>query len=256
MILLREGGDLFMELETLVGSEMPAQQLMFFPSGSGQPAGFFLHGMPERGLIEWVLETFISPDSVFIDAGAHIGTYTWTCGQKALHTYAFECTPITFCHLAANVALYGLADKVDLHQVALGDHEGRQDLYIRSSDGGINGVKRLTASDTPSRQVLVTRLDSIDIRGPVGLIKLDVEGSEREVILGATELLQRNNLPPILFESWGDWKEAEGVPAVQMRKDLFATLYDLGYAVFKVNNAEDMFLAVRSDTVPACKPVV
>ena len=83
MILLREGGDLFMELETLVGSEMPAQQLMFFPSGSGQPAGFFLHGMPERGLIEWVLETFISPDSVFIDAGAHIGTYTWTCGQKA-----------------------------------------------------------------------------------------------------------------------------------------------------------------------------
>ena len=104
--------------------------------------------------------------------------------------------------------------------------------------------------------MLVTRLDSIDIRGPVGLIKLDVEGSEREVILGATELLQQNNLPPILFESWGDWKEAEGVPAVQMRKDLFATLYDLGYAVFKVNNAEDMFLAVRSDTVPACKPVV
>ena len=138
----------------------------------------------------------------------------------------------------------------------MGDHEGHEDLYIRSLDGGINGVKRLTVEDLPSRKVPVTRLDSIDIRGPVGLIKLDVEGSEREVILGATELLQRNNLPPILLESWGVWKEAEGVPAVQMRKDLFATLFDLGYAVFKVNNAKDMFLAVRSDTVPACKPVV
>jgi len=112
-------------------------------------------------------------------------------------------------------------------------------------------VKRLTAEDTPSRTVLVTRLDSIDIRGPVGLIKLDVEGSEREVILGATELLQQNNLPPILFESWGDWKEAEGVPAVQMRKDLFATLHKLGYSTVAVSGAKDMFLAVAYIDSPA-----
>ena len=241
MILLREGGDLFMALET---SPMPAPQLMFFPSGSGEPAGFFLHGMPERRLLEWVLETFIRPDTVFIDAGAHVGTYTWTCAQKALRTYAFECTPNTFCHLAANVALYGLTDKVDLHQVALGDHEGHQELYVRSSDGGINGVKRLTAEDIPTTRVRVTRLDSVDIRGPVGLIKLDVEGSEREVILGATELLRLNKMPPILFESWGEWKEVEGVPAVRMRRDLFATLYDLGYSVVEVTGAPDMFLAV------------
>ena len=64
------------------------------------------------------------------------------------------------------------------------------------------------------------------------------------MILGAKEFLRRNNLPPILFESWGEWKEAEGVPAVQMRRDLFATLYDLGYSVVEVTGAPDMFLAV------------
>ena len=34
------------------------------------------------------------------------------------------------------------------------------------------------------------------------------------------------------------------MPAVQMRRDLFATLYDLGYSVVEVTGAPDMFLAV------------
>ena len=182
---------LFMELET---REMPAPQLMFFPSGSGEPDGFFRYGMAERGLIQWVIDTFISADTAFVDIGAHVGTYTWTCGQKALHTYAFECTPVTFCHLAANVALYGLANKVDLHQVALGDREGETELYVRSFDGGCNGVKRLTAQDASSRRVRVTRLDTVAIHEPIGLIKMDVEGSEREV--RGLKTLRQHNLPP------------------------------------------------------------
>ena len=245
MILLREGSmgadALFMELET---REMPAPQLMFFPSGSGEPDGFFRYGMAERGLIQWVIDTFISADTAFVDIGAHVGTYTWTCGQKALHTYAFECTPVTFCHLAANVALYGLAEKVDLHQVALGDREGETELYVCSFDGGCNGVKRLTAQDASSRRVRVTRLDTVAIHEPIGLIKMEVEGSEREVLLGGLETLRRHNLPPVLFESWGEWKEAEGVPVRQLRRELFEMLHDYGYSVVEVTGCKDTFLAV------------
>ena len=88
----------------------------------------------------------------------------------------------------------------------------------------------------------MTQLDTLDIRDPIGLIKLDVEGCEREVILGSVQTLRRNNFPPILFESWGPWKEGEA-PAGQLRYDLFETLASLGYEIIEVDGAFDTFLA-------------
>ena len=248
MILLREGSAnqadaLFMELTT---NPLPAPQLMLFPSGGGVPDWFFRDGMAERALINWVIDNFITADTAFLDIGAHVGTYTWTCGRKALRTYAFECSPVAFCHLAANVALHGLAERVTLCQLALGEYEGETDLYVRSIDGGGNGVKRLTGSEGPSRRVRMSRLDTLDIQTPIGFIKLDVEGAEREVLLGAAKTLQRNNRPPILFESWGAWKESEGVQARQLRDELFGTLTDLGYAVVEVAGCPDTFLAMAA----------
>ena len=92
----------------------------------------------------------------------------------------------------------------------------------------------------------MSRLDALDIQTPIGFIKLDVEGAEREVLLGTANTLQRNNRPPILFESWGAWKESEGVQARQLRGGLFGTLTDLGYAVVEVAGCPDTFLAMAT----------
>ena len=244
MLLFREGSAdtpdaLFTEL---IPCLLPAPQLMLFPSGSSVPGGFYHHGMAERAVIEWAIENFVSSDKAFVDVGAHVGTYTFTLGKRALHTYAFECSPEAFCYLAANVALHGLVDKVTLFNKALGDREEDVDLYIRSKDGGLNGVIMLT-EETPCRKVRMTQLDTLDIRDPIGLIKIDVEGCEREVILGSVQTLRKNSFPPILFESWGPWKEGEA-PAAQLRQDLFATLEFLEYEIIEVTGTFDTFLAV------------
>ena len=60
------------------------------------------------------------------------------------------------------------------------------------------------------------------------------------------ETLRRNGFPPIPFESWGEWKEAEGVLARQLRIDLFATLAVIGYSVVEVSGCKDTFLATRA----------
>ena len=78
------------------------------------------------------------------------------------------------------------------------------------------GITRVTfgAGDTP-----VSSLDSLAIPGPIGLIKVDVEGAELPVLRGANNLIQAW-LPDLMIEA--------GTPSAFWR--LTETLLPLGYA--------------------------
>ena len=251
MILLREGSagrrcSLYSVMPRATQT-LADNQIMFFPSGSDVAEWFFQSGMAEKSLIAWVFDSLISPEFCFLDVGAHVGTYTWTCGKKAKHTYSFECSPRSFCYLAANVALHDLTESVTLFNYALGATDGSVKYVHRSVDGGGSGIAVLSATDAtlPQTEVQVRRLDSLNVDGEIGFIKLDVEGAERDFFLGGVETLRRNNWPPVLFESWGPWKT--DAPAAELRSALFATVTDLGYKIVQVQ--DDMFLAASDATL-------
>ena len=201
----------------------------------------------EKSLIEWVRDSIVNEKSECIDIGAHCGTYTLEMAQKAKRVHSFECSPKTFNYLCANVALRGLHDVVTPYNVALGAACGTIPYYIRSIDGGGNGCTQFqkdTWANTPSIQLPVKTLDSYGFTG-VNFIKIDVEGHEQQVIEGGKKMLEENDYPTILFESWTEDMEQQGIPAIKLREDLFETLGSLEYRISNIDQYPQMFIAGR-----------
>lgn len=201
-------------------------------------------GVYERSLIDWAL-AMMDPTKVFIDIGAHVGTWTLPFAKQCAGVHSFECCPRTHNFLCANVALRGLDYDVTIHKTALGNHTGTLPYYFRSEDGGGNSCIDFKDKVCESIQVPITTLDSFNLNN-IGLIKIDVEGFEKEVFEGMQETLKRNGYPKILFESWRESRDQEGIPATKLRKELFDYVRSIGYDIIPVRGWDEMFIAERN----------
>lgn len=230
---LRSGTPAFQRLES-DGLLFPEQTIAY---------DWALRGNYEDSLIQWA-KTLIDPAKVFLDIGAHVGTYSLGLAPVCAGVHSFECFPRTYNYLCANIALRGLDDRITPHCTALGDTVGTVQYIVRSPDGGGNTCLPLGGE---SRPLPCTTLDSFGLDS-VGLIKLDVEGYEVNVLRGAQETLRRSGYPLLLFESWSEARDAEGLPASRLRAELGAYLTTLGYRIVPVRGWEEMFLAEHTGT--------
>jgi hypothetical protein len=74
-----------------------------------------------------------------------------------------------------------------------------------------------------------------------------VEGFEASVLRGAKKTIESNGYPRILFESWRETREKEGIPAVRLREELFETFESIGYTkVTPIRGWDEMFIAERT----------
>lgn len=183
------------------------------------------HGLIEQSLIDWFAQ-FCSKDKVFLDLGAHSGTYSVSLSKYCKEVHSFEPQRMTYYSLCGSVAL-SHAENVHCHQVAIGSpaQVGKQCLNIVTLDQNVQG-----APITGTEIVDVVTLDSFAIRD-VGCIKMDIEGNELEALKGAVNTLRWSNYPPIFFESNTE------------NKELFSYLQSIGYSIVPINGYANMFLA-------------
>jgi len=199
-------------------------------------------GVPENSLIEWVIEDVFPAGKNFIDIGAHVGTYCINFAKKsnAKDIFAFECQRNTYNCLCGGIALNQIQN-INTYNVALGSPKqvGKKDLHIISHDGGGSSIcTELPTHTNPLKKetVQVLTLDSFGITN-IGLIKMDVEGNELNVLKGAVQTLKASNYPKILFEVWdNDWYKLQ-------RERLFSFLRNLGYEIIPILGYKQMFLA-------------
>ena len=191
-------------------------------------------GLFENGLIEWCKQ-FCKPDSIFLDIGAHTGSYAITMAPLAKQVYAFEPQRLTYYALCGGVALSG-AKNVECLKYGLGNaaQVGKQTLHIVSNDGGGSTMHALEPGKVLATETIdICTLDSLNIEGKVSFIKMDVEENELYVLQGGMDTIIRSGYPKILFES----NNSENTPLFDYLKEV------LGYKIIKISGTFNMYLA-------------
>lgn len=133
-----------------------------------------------------------------VDVGANAGVFTIATARLVGaegRVVAIEPNPAVLGRLAANVKGNGFEERVTILPIAIADHSARGLVVDHDGNSTVAQVRILdgdstTASDTVSVRTLDEALDELGITH-VDLLKVDVEGLERNVVAGASRTLER-----------------------------------------------------------------
>lgn len=196
----------------------------------------FQVGIPELALVNFVKQ-FSSPDSIFVDGGAHMGVYSILLADSFKEVHAFEPQNRTYFQLCGNIFI-NEKHNITPHAAALTDCADVRTLSVVSDDGGGSTLEATPEKVKSTLEVRTCALDDHKLE-KIGLIKLDVEGSEYKALLGAKRTLEASNYPPIVFES-------NNHPWYSDSKDtLFKYLTSLNYSIAQIQPFTNMYLALQ-----------
>jgi FkbM family methyltransferase len=157
----------------------------------------------EMGFVKKLLRR----DMTVVDVGAHHGLYTLLASKRVGwdgRVVAIEPSPRECARLEKHLRI-NRCSNVELVSCAVGEDPGETDLYV--VDGFHDWCNSLRPpsmeASTSTVRVQVRRLDDIlsELKiSKVDFIKLDVEGAELSVLLGAIGLLRRESRPAMLVE--------------------------------------------------------
>jgi len=142
----------------------------------------------------------LGPDAIVIDCGADIGTvsaHTRARCRNVVEVVAFEPNPAAFRILAANLEHLGIAAHAYL--AAVSDFSGHGRLVSPENDASAHAMY---LEPDPAGAVTVHRIDELELEpyGPLAL-KIDVEGSELQVVNGAARTIRHASRVAIAFEA-------------------------------------------------------
>ena len=149
---------------------------------------------PELNIIKNILQK----DKVSLDVGANLGLFTYFLSRASKKVYAFEPNPYPLRSLKSVI------DKnVEIIPIALGNADENIMLRIPKSKKGwtSNGASVANINLNLGKEFSVTmrKIDSLNIEN-IGLIKIDVEGFEMDVLRGAEKTI-RIQKPTLIIEN-------------------------------------------------------
>ncbi len=140
---------------------------------------------------------------VFVDIGANVGHHSLFMSQYCASVHAFEPNSLVRERLEEKIAINAI-ENIFVHAVGMGDEDAQLPFFAsgscnsgtgsfvlgHSSDNKESGMLRVVQADTYLAKLGLSAID---------LIKIDVEGFEKKVLLGLKETIEHYR-PVVILE--------------------------------------------------------
>jgi len=175
-------------------------------------------------------------EPILFDVGANVGNYSIKASliNKSTKVFAFEPVEKTFEILTNNCKKFL---NVNCNKIAISDRIGKELINVYFEDGGANSIYFMDYHANLSNQVQKQEISTITIDefvkinkiSRIDILKIDVEGYEPNVIIGAMESLKSGIVKNIQFEFGDYW-----LNSTHNLSEIVTLLSNLNYKIYRV----------------------
>lgn len=198
-----------------------------------------------------LLTRFVRPGDSVLDIGAQLGFITAHLARltgPAGAVHSFEPDPTALARLRETLRENRL-EWVKVFPVAAADKEGSLTLYLSPTLGWSTAVAGSHLQGLEPREVKAIPIDELaargEIRRPVKLVKIDVEGFEVAVLDGMRSLISEDR-PRLIVEVNPPLLR----PLGQTPRDLLSRIEEHGYRIFVVREPRGVLSGGRFELEP------
>ena len=180
-----------------------------------------------------VAANILSRGDTAVDIGANVGFLTRQFASmvgRNGRVFAFEPDPTTFAYLEYNTQRMS---QVVHSAAAMSDRNGTMTLYLHPTSAMSNSLVNAWTDGQPidvKTLAFDTWAEAINI-GPVGLIKIDVEGAEPLVLRGMRKTLALPHKPQIIVEFC-----PANLGSRTAEQEIFQMFSDYGYLIHRISS--------------------
>jgi FkbM family methyltransferase len=197
----------------------------------------FFRGEYEINTNRW-LRRLVKKGDVVLEAGANNGSETVLLASLVDETgrvLAFEPIPHVVRRLRINVILNGFLDRVVINEMALGEDYGTVMFNLFPKDFCNQGMSSKYAYSQQKvridvAQTTVDRWLTEHAVEKLSFVKMDIQGSELDLISGATETIEAHR-PTIFTEASTSWVDTGELHRAITRLDYYVFLIDSDFLI-------------------------
>lgn len=177
------------------------------------------------------------PDPIFLDIGANTGVYSIFMSKFCKEVHAFEPAEKAIEALKTNIKINNIKN-IFIHNIGLGERTGRLNLLVPLRYGtGNSSFVYNGPQNTESVEVDVVKGDEavkkLNLK-KIDLIKIDVEGFEKDVLAGLKETIKKYH--PIIFMEITEFTK-KNFPDIDKWNSVFG-----GYKIFNLVEHAPLFI--------------
>lgn len=194
---------------------------------------FFMFGGLQKYMLSFLrfyAKSLGRKDLVFVDVGAHVGNHSLFMSKYVKHVHAFEPNPIVRDKLDTNIYMNNI-ENITVHPIGLGAANEVMPFYYNDGDHISSGSFKFDHDKDNSLTIDLKVRQGDEIFSEkkierVDVIKIDVEGFERQVIDGLKQTIEKHR-PLIIVEISETTKKSFG------GADDFESIFPREYCFYK-----------------------